>query len=229
MTRAGLMIMAVDNLPAEMAREASQYFGNALYPFVAQLVRRVGSGAGSLVSRYSHRRGPQAKAPGGTATLPPTLQQAVIAEDGHVAPAFAAAVAPSLARARAAAAASTGATVRDHGRRRVLLMGAGMVAGPLVDYLAAKPHTQMTIGTLPFPGTSSSAHAHSAGGGPASLVEKEAHKLVRGRSNVRGIGLDIQDKARVTQLVGQHDLVVRCVRPYGRAASTRRRRTERLL
>ena len=39
MTRSGLMVMAVDNLPAEMAREASQYFGTALYPFVDQLVR----------------------------------------------------------------------------------------------------------------------------------------------------------------------------------------------
>ena len=38
MTAPGLMVMAVDNLPAEMAREASQYFGTALYPFVEQLV-----------------------------------------------------------------------------------------------------------------------------------------------------------------------------------------------
>jgi len=40
MSRPGLMVMAVDNLPAEMAREASQYFGNALYPFVDQLVQQ---------------------------------------------------------------------------------------------------------------------------------------------------------------------------------------------
>ena len=38
MTAPGLMVMAVDNLPAEMAREASQYFGTALYPFVEELV-----------------------------------------------------------------------------------------------------------------------------------------------------------------------------------------------
>jgi len=43
-----------------------------------------------------------------------------------------------------------------------------------------------------------------------SLLEKDAQQLVRGRPNIRPIGLDISDKARVSQLVGEHDLVVRC-------------------
>ena len=115
---------------------------------------------------------------------------------------------------------AAGARVTDSPSRRVLLLGAGMVAGPLVDYLAAIPGTQMTIGTrrnharaslrgalsLIAAGRSMRARLVHVG----SLLEKDAKQLVRGRANIRPIGLDISDKARVSQLVGEHDLVVRC-------------------
>ena len=35
----GIQIMSIDNLPSEMPLEASEYFGSALYPFVAEIVR----------------------------------------------------------------------------------------------------------------------------------------------------------------------------------------------
>ena len=174
----GVMLMAVDNLPAEMAREASQYFGNALYPFVKQLVSaRARTHLRMCPSRPAHvgthretnavvvvwrcglrGRGGMAKAlapPSGP--LPPVLDRAVVASGGHVAKALESVLTPALQRSAAAtastrvgasasASASAGARVKENRQRRVLLLGAGMVAGPLVDYLAPIPHTTMTIG-----------------------------------------------------------------------------------
>ena len=54
-------------------------------------------------------------------------------------------------------------------------------------------------------------------------MQTDSQKLVRGRANLTGIGLDIQDKTRVTQLVGQHDLVVRCVLRIGGRGRTHAR------
>ena len=72
----------------------------------------------------------------------------MIVEQGQVAPALEPVLKGALERSKASSKTSSGgAIVQDARQRRVLLLGAGMVAGPLVDYLAAIPGTQMTIGT----------------------------------------------------------------------------------
>ena len=35
----GLLLMSVDNLPAQLPREATDYFGSRLLPFIADMVR----------------------------------------------------------------------------------------------------------------------------------------------------------------------------------------------
>ena len=64
----GIVILAVDKLPTELPREASEYFGNELIPFVPQLART------------------NFQVPLEELNLPQEFQKAVIAHQGQLAP-----------------------------------------------------------------------------------------------------------------------------------------------
>ena len=72
--------------------------------------------------------------------------------------------------------------------KNILVLGSGMVAGPLVDFLANFSNYKVTI---------------------ASNNIQEAHNMVHGRGNVVAKPLDIQDKENLYQLVEHHDIVIR--------------------
>jgi alpha-aminoadipic semialdehyde synthase len=66
----GPVVLAIDNLPAELPRDASEHFGDSLYPFLAGLA------AGNFEASYEHL------------TLPAALLGAVIAHAGELTPPF---------------------------------------------------------------------------------------------------------------------------------------------
>jgi len=66
----GPVIMAVDNLPAEFPRDATEHFGDSLYPLLEQLVRA------DFTADFEHLR------------LPPPVCGAVIAHRGQLAPRY---------------------------------------------------------------------------------------------------------------------------------------------
>lgn len=66
----GPVVLAIDNLPAELPRDSSEHFGDALYPFVAGLA------AANYETAWEHL------------TLPAALLGAVIAHGGELAPSF---------------------------------------------------------------------------------------------------------------------------------------------
>ncbi len=69
---------------------------------------------------------------------------------------------------------------------QVLILGAGLVAGPLVDYLH-KQKLQLTL---------------------ASHILAEAEKLARGRSNIHPVALDVSDAEALAVGISQHQIVV---------------------
>lgn len=71
--------------------------------------------------------------------------------------------------------------------RRVLVLGSGLVAGPLVDYLSGVSGVKVTIG---------------------SIDEGEARRLQKGRQQIAVEKLDARDSAALSQAVASHDLVV---------------------
>ncbi|KAJ3042649.1 hypothetical protein HDV00_006928 [Rhizophlyctis rosea] len=71
--------------------------------------------------------------------------------------------------------------------QRVLLLGSGYVAAPLVDYLLCLPNCSITI---------------------ASNILADAQKLAGGRRSAEAMELNIQDKSRLQALVDKHDIVV---------------------
>eukprot|EP00742_Colponemidia_sp_Colp-10_P001352 GILJ01001455.1.p1 GENE.GILJ01001455.1~~GILJ01001455.1.p1 ORF type:complete len:502 (+),score=77.00 GILJ01001455.1:41-1546(+) len=76
--------------------------------------------------------------------------------------------------------------------RKILVLGAGFVAGPLVDYLLKRSDNQITV---------------------ASLYLRDAEALANGRSNVHPVSLNVADEAAVEALVAKHEIVISFV-PY---------------
>ncbi|MDX2474319.1 MAG: saccharopine dehydrogenase C-terminal domain-containing protein [Candidatus Krumholzibacteria bacterium] len=75
--------------------------------------------------------------------------------------------------------------------QKILVLGAGMVAGPLIRYLLD----------------------HNYGLTVTSLGLEDAVKLVGGDPHGTALSLDLSDDATLSQLVGEHDLVISLV-PY---------------
>ncbi len=76
--------------------------------------------------------------------------------------------------------------------KNVLILGAGLVARPLVSYLLGLPELSVTV---------------------ADVEPARAEKLVAGHPRGRAVSLDISDKAALAAAVGRSDLVVSMV-PY---------------
>ncbi|HEX9902412.1 MAG TPA: saccharopine dehydrogenase C-terminal domain-containing protein [Acidobacteriota bacterium] len=73
---------------------------------------------------------------------------------------------------------------------KVLVLGAGLVAKPLVDYLLQVPEFEVEV---------------------ADLLPSKAQALVAGRTNGRAVALDIDDEGRLAALVASADLAVSLV------------------
>lgn len=71
--------------------------------------------------------------------------------------------------------------------KRILLLGSGFVAKPLVDYLLRTPSYSITI---------------------ASNAKEEALELIQGTVNTNVVPLDVKNSKSLGDLVSQHDIVV---------------------
>jgi saccharopine dehydrogenase-like NADP-dependent oxidoreductase len=73
-------------------------------------------------------------------------------------------------------------------KKKVLVLGSGYVAGPLIDYILQTPSFSITI---------------------ASDKEQEALKLAGNRDRVAVRVIDVQESKALSSLISSHDLVVR--------------------
>jgi saccharopine dehydrogenase (NADP+, L-glutamate forming) len=71
--------------------------------------------------------------------------------------------------------------------KRVLVLGAGLVARPLVHYLTDHPDLEVTL---------------------ASRTVSKAEALVAGRERGTAVSLDVKDEAALEKLIAEHDLAV---------------------
>ncbi|KAJ3101305.1 hypothetical protein HDU96_010059 [Phlyctochytrium bullatum] len=111
----GVQIMSIDNLPTEMPLEASEYFGDALFPFILELVK----------GNFNH----------------PVLKRATITtntgklESGH----------EKLYPIIEEYGVPQGSSIKVTARKNVLLLGSGYVSAPLVDYLLRSKDVHVTV------------------------------------------------------------------------------------
>jgi len=177
----GPVIMAVDNLPCEFPRESSQYFSSVLRDMIGPLVNV------------------DWQAPFEMLDLPPCLKRAVIVHQGRLTPDYQyiqkhleAPPKPQIGLESM----RMGSVVRlpviqEPHMKRVLVLGAGLVAKPLVRYLLEKGY-QVTV---------------------ASRTASKAEAMIAGHPAGKALALNVQDETVLASLIKECDLAVSLV-PY---------------
>ncbi|KAI8972025.1 Saccharopine dehydrogenase-domain-containing protein [Mycotypha africana] len=159
----GIQIMGIDILPAEFPIESSEYFSTALYPFIKEMVMKPPKAALSQLS--------------------PLLQKAAITESGSLTKDH------MDLKSKLPGLKST-PKITKNSKKTVLLLGSGMVAAPLVDYLAKRPDVHIIV---------------------ASNRMSEANTLTTAYSNAESALLTIEDNDSLLRLVSKADVVVSLV------------------
>ena len=146
-------MMAVDILPTALPLEASQHFSRAFLPYLRAAMRT-----------YT---GPSASSSGEDTAIAEALERATVASGGELRPSFACLRRPlgvwkdNVADARTAAP-ITPTTTEDTKsgpaglgaatKKRVLVLGSGMVAPPAVAELCSRPDVQVVVGQSLYSG-----------------------------------------------------------------------------
>jgi len=119
----GVLICSIDNMPAQIPREATDYFGGLLYPYISEMLK---SDATTGFDELD---------------CSPIVKNAVIASNGHMTPNFE--YITDLRQQKASKSAHK-AKLSANGDR-VLVLGAGYVSGPVVEYLSRNDKISVTI------------------------------------------------------------------------------------
>ncbi|BFZ08759.1 hypothetical protein BsWGS_11797 [Bradybaena similaris] len=117
----GVLICSIDNMPAQIPREATEYFGSLLFPYIEELIKS------------------DAKVPFEEYDCSPVVKNAVIASNGKLTPNF------EYIRDLRLRSQSVQKAKRKKSGERVLILGAGYVSGPVVEYLARESKTGITV------------------------------------------------------------------------------------
>jgi alpha-aminoadipic semialdehyde synthase len=183
----GYQILGVDILPAELPLESSQHFSNVLSPYVKELVQKNNAEAAT------------------------TLKNAVIADKGSLAQKH-----EGLYKILGmASTAGTPSGVKP--QKKVLLLGSGLVAKPLVERLLKRDDVHMKIGEFSYALKTTVVHLWLLGSSVlifknlASNSQQEAKALAHGFANASIADLDIADTENLDKLVSGADVVIRYV------------------
>ncbi|KAJ7644034.1 Saccharopine dehydrogenase-domain-containing protein [Roridomyces roridus] len=169
-----VQMMAVDILPASIPLDASEHFSTALMPYLE-----------SLIESYQK---------GQTRTLAPELERATIATGGKLTEKHEW-LQNSVDKFRASESEST--QVEDGHvhigsmgvlrKKKVLMLGSGMVAGPAVEHIARREDVDLLI---------------------ASNSSLEASKLSRDYANVKYQVIDMKEEESFARLIADADVVI---------------------
>ncbi|XP_037539586.1 alpha-aminoadipic semialdehyde synthase, mitochondrial [Nematolebias whitei] len=119
----GILMCSIDNLPAQLPIEATEYFGDRLFPYIWEM----------LLS--------DATRPMEEEEFSPQVRDAVITSNGVLTPKFE--YIEKLREKRQKA-----QILKKSGMKRVLLLGSGYVSGPVVEYLTRDEKTQVTVASV---------------------------------------------------------------------------------
>ncbi|KAI5627062.1 alpha-aminoadipic semialdehyde synthase, mitochondrial, partial [Silurus asotus] len=119
----GILMCSIDNLPAQLPIEATEYFGNRLFPYIWEMLQ---SDATKQLDEES---------------FSPQVRDAVITSNGKLTPKFE--YIQKLRERR-----ESEQILKKGGMKRVLLLGSGYVSCPVVEYLTRDPGTQVTVASM---------------------------------------------------------------------------------
>lgn len=119
----GILMCSIDNLPAQLPIEATEYFGDRLFPYIWEMLPS------------------DATRPLDDEEFSPQVRDAVITSNGVLTPKFE--YIEKLRERREKA-----QIMKKSGMKRVLLLGSGYVSGPVVEYLTRDERTQVTVASV---------------------------------------------------------------------------------
>ncbi|KAJ7069890.1 Saccharopine dehydrogenase-domain-containing protein [Mycena amicta] len=166
-----VQMMAVDILPASIPWNSSQHFSNALSPYLDALINHYQSGA----------------------PLSPELQRATIASHGRLTKQHEWLWEANISSFRLSGPNALPSTdpVEITGKvlkkKKVLLLGSGMVAGPVVETLAQRRDIELVI---------------------AGNSAQQIRNLIKGHTNVKSKLCDLENRAMFERLIEEADLVI---------------------
>uniref|UniRef100_A0A7M4FXZ6 Alpha-aminoadipic semialdehyde synthase, mitochondrial n=1 Tax=Crocodylus porosus TaxID=8502 RepID=A0A7M4FXZ6_CROPO len=119
----GILMCSIDNLPAQLPIESTEYFGDMLFPYIEEML--LSEGSEPLESQnYS-----------------PVVRDAVIASNGSLTPKY-----KYIQKLRESREYAQSLTMDK--KKKVLLLGSGYVSGPVIEYLTRDPNIQITAASF---------------------------------------------------------------------------------
>uniref|UniRef100_A0A8C3QPN8 Alpha-aminoadipic semialdehyde synthase, mitochondrial n=1 Tax=Cyanoderma ruficeps TaxID=181631 RepID=A0A8C3QPN8_9PASS len=116
----GILMCSIDNLPAQLPIEATEYFGDMLFPYIEEMLLSEGS---EPLEKQNYSS---------------VVRDAVIASNGSLTPKYQ--YIQKLRESREQA-----QSLKMSNEKRVLLLGSGYVSGPVLEYLTRDPNTDITV------------------------------------------------------------------------------------
>lgn len=175
--------MSVDILPSEIPKDSSIHFSDKFLPFLRTLIRK----------EKQERLSEEDKVNLGV------LERGTIVEKGKL-------TAKHQWLEAQLNDLNSGAEIGMRERKkRVLMLGSGMVAKPAVDHICTRSDIELVVGTLYSLIYRNSAHSASASNNPT-----EAAALVLDKQNASSVSLDIKDQDYLQSLIQKSDVVIRC-------------------
>ncbi|WRT66305.1 uncharacterized protein IL334_003260 [Kwoniella shivajii] len=170
----GILISSIDILPTELAADASAHFSSKILPYVTRALF------------------PDVK--GDKAGEEDTIERAKIVDEGKLLEQHGWLMPRVQAWGGHSSNSSDVAPIREdklaltsQKKKKILLLGSGLVAGPAVEVFAARSDVHLAI---------------------ASNNISEARSLIKDRSNVEAISLDVGDEVALSEAVAAADVVV---------------------
>lgn len=168
----GVLVCSIDNMPTQLPLEATDFFGSLLLPHMYDILQ-------SDISK-----------PFEDHSFTNEISGAIITSGGQLTPNF---QYIEELRTKSKRASSKAAVDMASKEKKVLVLGAGYVSPPLVEYLARSPNTGITV---------------------ASGLRDEADAIAEKHANVESVLLDVVERPDLLgDLVKQADVVVSLL-PY---------------
>lgn len=175
----GVLVCSIDNMPTQLPRESTDFFGELLFPYIPEILQS------------------DAKKPFHAGEFSPAVSGAIIASNGNLTPNFEyIAELRQRTRSKHKVAELDEQITGSNGQpgKRALVLGAGYVAGPLVEYLSRGDNNiSVTV---------------------ASALKEEADIIASKYPNVEPILLDVIGRPDLLEkFVSQTDVVISLL-PY---------------
>ncbi|PNF15025.1 Alpha-aminoadipic semialdehyde synthase, mitochondrial [Cryptotermes secundus] len=164
----GVLVCSIDNMPTQLPRESTDFFGDLLYPYAFDILQ---SDATQPLEKHN---------------FSPSVAGAIIASNGKLTPNFQ--YIQDLRLANRSSRHKVSGSDGEAPASRVIVLGAGMVSAPLVEYLHRGNNLNITV---------------------ASALKAEADAIAGRFPGVEPVLLDVVERADMLQdLIGAADLVV---------------------